>query len=620
MVDAPTESDVPEGDRLLPLRGTVVKGSAGAASVAALAGRLRQIATVILPATVHSHSDAGELAAALARQLRSSLDEADIWLAIVGFSTVFPTIDEVRAVRRALALAAEGVELAALFDALEPVVERAATPDAPLELLTGATVVDANFSGRFDHNTGVQRVLRETVSRWNPVHPLALVCWNDSGTALRRLTGREVTRVTDWAAHHSLSLAERQEREPHDPARDTIVVPVRSVIVEIEVAQPETAAALAALAAVSGNRMGLVGHDMIPFVSAQGQASEEIERFARFLTVVKYAHRVSGVSASAAAEFEGFVHAVRAQGLPGPDVVAVPLAMNAPSASARSALGEPSERAAADQLPLVLVVGSLEPRKNHDAILFAARRLASSGARFRLRFIGGGGAAAIKRFDDDVRLARAAGLDVEVLRGANDTVLLDSYRQARFTAFPSLHEGFGLPVAESLALGTPVITSNHGSLAEIAEGGGCLTIDARDDHALELAMGRLLSDDEFYETLRAEALARTFRTWNDYAADLWAALVEPLAASIAARASGAATAHPEATARPAADADRLLAEWWQAVSARAAATRARENSLVFKARKVVPLARFFVARSREMGVPAASKAAWRVVRRRLVRG
>ncbi len=80
-------------------------------------------------------------------------------------------------------------------------------------------------------------------------------------------------------------------------------------------------------------------------------------------------------------------------------------------------------------------------------------------------------------------------------------------------------------MAESLALGTPVITSEYGSMAEIAAGGGALTVDPRDDHAIADAMRDLLTDDALLAQLESQARARPSRTWDDYARETWSVLV-----------------------------------------------------------------------------------------------
>ena len=74
--------------------------------------------------------------------------------------------------------------------------------------------------------------------------------------------------------------------------------------------------------------------------------------------------------------------------------------------------------------------------------------------------------------------------------------------QARALVMPSLAEGFGLPVAEAMALGTAVATSDHGALAETA-GGAALAIDPHDIAALAAGLRRLAMDDAFCASLAA---------------------------------------------------------------------------------------------------------------------
>ncbi|MDQ6896986.1 MAG: glycosyltransferase, partial [Actinomycetota bacterium] len=84
---------------------------------------------------------------------------------------------------------------------------------------------------------------------------------------------------------------------------------------------------------------------------------------------------------------------------------------------------------------------------------------------------------------------------------------------------------FGLPVAESLACGTPVLTTNYGSQAEIAQGGGALTVDPRDDASVLAGLRAMLTDRFLVERLRAEAKEYPVQTWKQYADDVWSQLV-----------------------------------------------------------------------------------------------
>ena len=115
---------------------------------------------------------------------------------------------------------------------------------------------------------------------------------------------------------------------------------------------------------------------------------------------------------------------------------------------------------------------------------------------------------------------------MQVHQRVSEDELWSLYRLADLTVFVSFLEGYGLPVAESLASGTPVITSNYGSMAEIAAGGGALQVDPRNPEAIASAMHQLLTDERRLDILREESKARRWRTWDDYANEVWELLVE----------------------------------------------------------------------------------------------
>ncbi|WNB86315.1 glycosyltransferase [Cellulomonas sp. ATA003] len=169
------------------------------------------------------------------------------------------------------------------------------------------------------------------------------------------------------------------------------------------------------------------------------------------------------------------------------------------------------------------MVGSHEPRKNHLAVLHAAELLWREGIEFSLSFIGG------NSWGSDAFTARcaelqSAGRPLQTVSRLPDDVLWAAYRLARCTVFPSFNEGFGLPVAESLAVGTPAVTSSFGSMLELADDGGALTVDPHDDHALAAAIRTLVTDDRVHARLREQASQRSVRTWDMYARETWSAL------------------------------------------------------------------------------------------------
>jgi glycosyltransferase involved in cell wall biosynthesis len=119
---------------------------------------------------------------------------------------------------------------------------------------------------------------------------------------------------------------------------------------------------------------------------------------------------------------------------------------------------------------------------------------------------------------------RLRGRPIRWLRHVDDATLLRAYRDCRFTVYPSLMEGFGLPIAESLWHGKPCVCGGNGALGEIARGGGCLIVDQTDEDALANGIKELLTDERANARLCDEARARKFRTWNDYIDNLLAHL------------------------------------------------------------------------------------------------
>lgn len=175
----------------------------------------------------------------------------------------------------------------------------------------------------------------------------------------------------------------------------------------------------------------------------------------------------------------------------------------------------------------LLSVGTLQPRKNIDRVIDAHQRLPQAVRHaFPLVIVGRAGWACTHTVERLARLAQTG--EAHWLARITDDALQGLMQAATALVFPSLSEGFGLPVLEAFASGLPVITSNTTSLPEVA-GDAALLVDPRDTDAIHHALERMLDDAELRQRLGREGRcrARQFR-WEATAratADLYRALI-----------------------------------------------------------------------------------------------
>lgn len=378
----------------------------------------------------------------------------------------------------------------------------AAEPKADARLL----VIDVTNASRDPANSGVIRVTRRVVRELSTLVTVLPVVWDPAlddyrlpfdyeQECLSRFGGPSPEAPRSGAAKVSLSDHLARASLTHaDVAMfypETILDPrVRSIT---------------AWAARTGVDCSAILHDVIPLTHPEFCDSGIVEIFPEYVAFLKRARLLIPNSAFTAEQWRSVV-----AGGAGPALAVEPL----PGDFGPRVFSQPPQ----DGPIRILTVSTLEPRKNHRSLLdaFEAVQRRTPPLKLELHLVGNGyeGANTVLA---EVR-ARAANNPSIVYHGVvDDERLAELYAEAHFSVYPSLVEGFGLPVLESLWRRRPFICHQEGPMAETARGGGGLTCDVGRVDSLGRSLQQMASDAELRRTLSLAAGLRRVRTWRDYA-------------------------------------------------------------------------------------------------------
>lgn len=171
----------------------------------------------------------------------------------------------------------------------------------------------------------------------------------------------------------------------------------------------------------------------------------------------------------------------------------------------------------------ILYLGTLEPRKNVETLLKAYSKLVRKGnARHMLVIAGAKG----WKYEGIFKLIDELDINEKVLFTGyiDNNDMIDLYNASSLFVFPSIYEGFGLPVVEAMQCGVPVITTNVSSLPEVA-GDAAVLIDPYDVDGLCESMDNILSDDSYSELLREKSLLQAQKfSWGRAAEETYRVL------------------------------------------------------------------------------------------------
>ncbi len=379
------------------------------------------------------------------------------------------------------------------------------------------TLLDLSHTAHTRSRTGVQRVSRQiffALERRRAAQPVtfdryrhgwrALEEWEKKNLNSSQLSKKRSAQWPALARWRGRWAAWTKSKSPLLTGDSLIVPEIFSPAVEN--AFPEL------FAQVKGPRIAIF-HDAIALQFPELSPAKTVARFPAYLHALANFDGVAAVSKSSQAVLENFWRWAGVKKTP--PVVALPLGLT-------SVVRHERPRDRANERINILCVSTIEGRKNHLALLEAAENLWSEGRSFDLRLIGmvqrETGVHALRKIEQLQRAGRPLRYDGPV----NDDRLAEAYAECDFTVYPSLIEGFGLPVLESLQRGKPCLCSARGALGESAAAGGCLTVDQVDSPSLSKAMRTLIESTETRQRLADEASRRIFRNWDLYVDELLA--------------------------------------------------------------------------------------------------
>lgn len=351
----------------------------------------------------------------------------------------------------------------------------------------------------FPHNTGIQRCVRATATALhNQGELIAPLVWNATSNCFG-LAGQDALKhLSLWGG----------------PAVDSwcLKLPTRgSWIVVIELIsgpnQPSQSL-LRASADESGWNLLAIFHDDIP-LSWVGVSAKYHRKY--MLGLADY-NIVLATSSSTRNALENFWYqngllSVKTK------LTTLPLAAEIPAVARKYSQG----LNLSESLRL-LFVSSLEPRKNHAALFKAMAWLqAHSELFFNLVLVGWPNDSQVLA---KLERAQDIGLPIVYEGMVSDQYLVELYADSNLSIYPSLLEGFGLPVLESCWLGTPCITSAVPALLDQIGVTGCFVLDKVDWFSIATALLTLQKHQDILDKLNKDVNKMELKSWREYASAL----------------------------------------------------------------------------------------------------
>lgn len=364
--------------------------------------------------------------------------------------------------------------------------------------------VDSTAS--FPKNTGIQRVTRQLArALCENGADVVPVKWDVAARKFIPANTDDLAHLAEWNGPKASDWGEWEE--PQGIEYGWFIMPELPLNFS-----PNDQMAILKAAQDGGLKAAAIFYDAIPWKMTEIYPEHYAQAHAAYMRVLAAYDAILPISNHSALDFLSFLGAdmERPSGI---DFRVRPILLpNEFTETPRVKQIEPTQ-ASGDGRLTILSVGTVEPRKNHLKLV-EAFKLARANAPCPLRLVIVG-REDTSAYGDKFKAAINGQTDIIWDEDANDEKLHQLFKECDFTMYPSIEEGYGLPIVESLWLGKPCICANSGAMAEVANA-GCLTVDVNDPQKMADAILRMCATETRNE-LAAEAISSPVTSWRDYA-------------------------------------------------------------------------------------------------------
>lgn len=409
--------------------------------------------------------------------LRSNPSQQKLWFVLTILTGQLPSVEQVSKAELLLRSSQSNAELSETFLGEFALTLADSAVSTDLMLVKDSLIVLLVNIATNDLHTGVQRVTRSLCNELIDIDQnIVFANVSEDGFSLCHLDSDYVRAIL------SEDYRLKQRLSP-DNIYENVLVPIDCKIIIPEVPLDiESNSRLSALAENSSNSLICIGYDLIPILSPEFVSRDESERFTHYLSMISRAKKMLCISEQAASEFRGFFQAKESLGAPTPTVKVIDIPVDVQEVT---------------QYPLrknsklnILAVGTIELRKGQVETLLACKKLWKENIDLKITFVG-----KVHAEVDEIWTSLIHGLPEDSfshLYELSEQELGHLYSSSDLSVFVSKHEGYGLPIVESIMHGTPVLTTNFNPAFFKVKNSGAIGISSVDSDTIAIELKKLV--------------------------------------------------------------------------------------------------------------------------------